>query len=110
MFPIWPRRLQTSIAAACADQTHFVLLAATILRMKHVAMCLLAYVFVLTTFNVNSLLFFHRNAAANATFGSRPITASLVGTHRFMRLFARPQQPAWSSTAATCICAHSHCA
>ena len=55
--------------------------AATILRMKHVAMTILAYAFVLTTFNVNSLLFFHRNAAANTTFGSRPITASLVGAH-----------------------------
>jgi hypothetical protein len=47
--------------------------------MKHVAMCLLAYAFVLTTFNVNSLLYFHRTAAANATFGHRNITVTLVG-------------------------------
>lgn len=52
----------------------------TILRMKHVAMCLLAYAFVLTTFNVNSLLYFHRTAAANATFSKRAITATLAGT------------------------------
>ncbi len=64
-------------------QTWPVLCAVTILRMKHVAMTILAYAFVLTTFNVNSLLFFHRNAAANTTFGSRPITVALVGAHCF---------------------------
>ena len=77
-----------------------VLRAATILRMKHVAMTILAYAFVLTTFNVNSLLFFHRNAAANTTFGSRPITASLVGAHRIVLVVAVSTVPGVPSTIA----------
>jgi hypothetical protein len=46
---------------------------------KHVALPFLAYLLLIGTLNVNSLLYFHRSAVTNAAFGSRPIKVTLIG-------------------------------
>lgn len=52
---------------------------ATILRLKHVAIGILVYVWVLITLNVESVLYYHRNAAANEVYGAKNIKVTLAG-------------------------------
>lgn len=51
-----------------------------LLRLKHIAMALLAYAFTLTTLQVASLMYFRRSSAANALYGRRRILVTLIGT------------------------------
>lgn len=51
-----------------------------LLRLKHVAMAFLVYLFVLTTLQVESLLFFRRSALANSLFSRKLILILLIGT------------------------------
>jgi hypothetical protein len=51
----------------------------TLLRLKHVGMAFLAYVFVLVTLLIQSVLFFYRSDVATTTFGKGPIEATLAG-------------------------------
>jgi hypothetical protein len=50
-----------------------------LLRLKHVALAFLVYVFVLATLQVNSLFWFNRSAIARSVYGSSRIRATLAG-------------------------------
>ena len=48
-------------------------------RIKPVAMAFLPYSLLLGTLNANSVLYFHRNPAARATFGATTLKVLLIG-------------------------------
>mmetsp|Transcript_20684 Transcript_20684/g.62331 ORF Transcript_20684/g.62331 Transcript_20684/m.62331 type:complete len:230 (+) Transcript_20684:259-948(+) len=52
---------------------------ATILRLKHALASILTYAFVLLTLTGQSVLYFHRNAAAKSVYGETPINVTLAG-------------------------------
>eukprot|EP00208_Stichococcus_sp_RCC1054_P001868 CAMPEP_0206137788 /NCGR_PEP_ID=MMETSP1473-20131121/2849_1 /ASSEMBLY_ACC=CAM_ASM_001109 /TAXON_ID=1461547 /ORGANISM="Stichococcus sp, Strain RCC1054" /LENGTH=225 /DNA_ID=CAMNT_0053531027 /DNA_START=99 /DNA_END=776 /DNA_ORIENTATION=+ len=56
------------------------LLPRTLLRLKHVAMAFLVYVFVLTTIQIPSQLYFKRSPTSGALFGTRKVQTVLAGT------------------------------
>jgi hypothetical protein len=51
-----------------------------LLRLKHAAMALLVYVFVLTTLQIDSLLYFNRSPVADSVYGSTRIKVTLAGS------------------------------